>query len=80
MKRPRSWDSETNERLESITADKCLKMTVVKALDGKLFVTMKDEGGSLLNDMFDSRDGAEQVPVKVSRTFTVFYELKSYMS
>ena len=48
------------ERFENITADKCLKMTVVKALDGKLLVTLKDECGSLLNDMFDTRDIPEQ--------------------
>ena len=62
LKQPMSWNVETVERFENATLDKLLKMTVVKALDGKLLVTMKDEEGSLLNDMFDSHDSTGQAP------------------
>jgi hypothetical protein len=64
LKQSMSWSLEMVERFESATLDKLLNMTVVKALDGKLLVTLKDEGGSLLNEMFDSPSSAEQAPSK----------------
>lgn len=70
LKKPKVWDAAVNEQFESMTADKCLKMTVVKSLDGKLLVILKDDAGMLLNDLFDSGDGAMQDSSEVLSTMS----------
>ena len=70
IEQPTVWDSETKERFETSTVDKCLKMTVVKDLDVKLLVTMRDEEGSLsLNDMFSQKSSDNSVKDSVKVIF-----------
>ena len=73
MKGEISWSSEAKERFENIAADKCLNMSVVKVSDGKLLVKLKDEDGSLLNDVFDSSKNTDQGPSKVINHRRIFY-------
>ena len=55
LKQPKSWSPEIVEEFETITADKCLRMTVVRLLDGKLLVNIVDEDGVLINDKYEKK-------------------------
>ena len=80
FKQPKSWSPEIIEEFENITADKCLKMTVVKSLDGKLLVNMVGEDGVLLNNMFEKKsdDSGEQDSSKV-KNITHFVSLNDWL-
>ena len=66
LKKPLAWNTETSERFETVTSDKCLKMRVSKVLDGRVMVvTLKDEEGSLVNDAFErGSEGTDEKKVK----------------